>query len=199
MELPNKKYQIIYADPPWEYNDKRDNPTKNNPTGAGGATKHYNCMNLDEIKALPIDKIADTNSYLFMWCTCPKLDWGIEVIKSWGFKFVTMPFVWIKTRNEYRDKPRLDGIGFYTPNNAEFVLLGRKGKYWRASTKVKQVLLYPKLKHSEKPLEIRKRIEQLCGNVPRIELFARQRIKGWDYWGNEVPNDTQEELIELRS
>lgn len=183
--MENKKYNIIYADPAWKYSDKRNGKGKNNPTGAGGALKHYECMEIEDIKKLPIKELADENCYLFIWATSPFMKEAIEVIESWGFKFITIPFVWVKMRNDMSEE-RKDGIGNYTLNNAEYVLLGRKGKYWRNSTKVKQILLNPKMEHSKKPEEIRRRIVELCGDLPRIELFARQKTEGWDVWGNQV-------------
>ena len=194
MNLPNKKYSIIYVDPPWDYQDKRNTPCKNNPSGAGGASKHYNTIPINELKKMDIKRISNENCMLFMWATSPFMKEAIELIISWGFKYRTIPFVWIKTTNDML-RIRGDGIGSYTPNNAEYVLLGRKGKYWRNSTKVKQVLLHPKLRHSEKPKEIRRRIVELMGDLSRIELFARQRYEGWDVWGNEVPNEKQERLF----
>lgn len=186
--MSDKKYNIILADPPWKYRDKRDNAGKNNPTGAGGATKHYNCMDIEDIKSLDVKNICEDNCYLFLWVTSPFMKKGLEVLESWGFTFITIPFVWIKMRNDMSE-PRKDGIGNYTLNNAEYILLGRKGKYWRNSTKVKQVLLHPKLKHSEKPEEIKNRILELCGDLPRIELFSRKKTNGWDVWGNEINSD----------
>jgi N6-adenosine-specific RNA methylase IME4 len=190
IELPNKKYQIIYADPPWKYDDSRDYPTKNNPSGAGGASKHYVTMEIDDIKSLPVKEIVDENCMLFLWTTSPFMKKAIEVIEAWGFEFITIPFVWIKREND-TSEPRKDGIGSYTLNNAEYVLLGRKGKYWRNSTLVKQIILAPKGEHSRKPLETRNRIVQLLGDLPRIELFAREKTEGWDVWGLEAPKDTQ--------
>lgn len=187
-KLPNKKYNIIYADPPWKYADSRDYAIKNNPTGAGGAVKHYPVMTLEEIKNIPVIDIVNKKScFLFLWCTGPKMDWGIEVLKSWGFRYVTIPFVWIKTKNNSNDI-RYDGIGCYTNNNAEYCLLGRIGKYQRANTGVRQILLHRKLKHSQKPDEIRNRIIRLIGDLPRIELFARNKFHKWDFWGNGIKN-----------
>jgi N6-adenosine-specific RNA methylase IME4 len=183
-----KKYNIILCDPPWKYEDGRNTPTKNNPSGAGGASKHYPTLSLDEIKAFPVPEITDTSCMLLMWCTGPKMDWGIEILKYWGFHFCTIPFVWIKIKHN-SNEIRLDGIGSYTLNNAEYVLLGRKGKYWRKSTKVKQIIFSQKMKHSEKPEELKRRIVDLFGDVPRIELFCRRKTKGWDVWGNEVVSD----------
>lgn len=183
----DKQYNIILMDPPWKYGDSRNYKVKNNPTGAGGASKHYPVMGLKELKELPIQNIINPEScFLFMWCTGPKMDWGIECMKAYGFKFVTIPFVWVKVKNDLSDI-RYDGIGCYTNNNAEYVLLGRIGKYQRANTGVRQIVTYsPKGKHSKKPDEIRGRIVRLIGDLSRIELFAREKVDGWDSWGNEV-------------
>jgi len=183
-----KKYNIILADPPWSYSDKRDNPTKNNPNGAGGATKYYNCMKIEDLKKLNVNELADENCMMFMWATFPKLDSALELMKAWGFKYRTVAFVWVKMKNNMSE-PRGDGIGFYTNNNAEIVLLGRKGKYWREEKNVRQIILEPKSKHSKKPDEIKERIVRLMGNIPRIELFSRDKTEGWDVWGNEVDSD----------
>ena len=191
-----KKYSIILADPPWKYGDARNYKTKNNPTGSGGASKHYPVMTLEELKSIPVKDIADDDCMLLMWVTGPKMDWGLEVLKSWGFKFCTIPFVWIKMKNDMSE-PRKDGIGSYTLNNAEYVLLGRKGKYWRNSTKVKQIIQTPKFEHSVKPPEIRDRIVELFGDVPRIELFARQQMNGWDSIGNDLDGRDISESVNL--
>lgn len=180
-----KKYNIIYADPAWSYNDKRTSAGKNNPNGAGGALKHYKTMPTSEICELPIKEIADDNCMLFLWATSPLLPDAFKVMEAWGFKYKTCGFVWVKMTNDLM-KVRGDGIGFYTIQNAEFCLIGLKGKYWRNLTGVKQIILAPKTKHSEKPSEVRERIETLCGKLPRVELFARKNYEGWDAWGNEV-------------
>jgi len=183
-----KKYNIIYADPPWRYNDKRKTSGKNNPTGAGGAEKHYNTMSFEELSELKIQDIADENCMLFMWATSPQLPTAIKLIKSWGFKYKTVSFTWVKMKNDMSE-PRGDGIGSYTLSNSEYVLVALKGKYWRKDATARQILLHPKLSHSEKPNEIRKRIVKMLGDLPRIELFARQKVKGWDTWGNEIESD----------
>lgn len=179
------KYQIIYADPPWSYSDKRTGSGKNNPNGAGGALKHYNTMTTDLICKLQIKEISADGCMLFLWATSPLLPDAFRVMESWGFKYKTMGFVWAKTTND-GSKIRGDGIGNYTIQNAEFCLIGLKGKYWRNKTGVKQFILSPKKRHSEKPNEVRGRIIELCGDLPRIELFAREKTEGWDTWGNEV-------------
>jgi N6-adenosine-specific RNA methylase IME4 len=110
---------------------------------------------------------------------------SFEVIKAWGFKYATVGFVWIKTTND-KSKIRGDGLGKYTISNAEYCLIAKKGKYWRQHKNVKQIIMSPKDKHSKKPNEAKNRIIELAGDLPRIELFARQKSEGWDVWGNEV-------------
>jgi len=179
-----KKYQIIYADPPWNYGN-----TKNYDGQFWGiADKHYSVMKLNDINKLPIKEIADNNCYLFLWITSPFLEKGFEVIKYWGFKYATVGFVWIKMKNDMSEI-RKDGLGKYTISNAEYCLIARNGKYWRQSKNIQQIIQAPKTKHSEKPPEVRKRIVKLCGDLPRIELFAREKTIGWDVWGNEVESD----------
>ena len=184
MELPNKKFQIIYCDPAWQYNDKRSGSGHKNPNGAGGCSKHYDTMPLSEICDLDIQSISDDNCMLFIWCTSALLDYGFEVIKSWGFKFKNVGFVWVKLTKDL--SKTYSGMGSYTNQNAEFCLLALKGKYWRVARNVKQIVLEPRGKHSKKPDCVRDRIVELCGDLPRIELFARERADGWESWGNEL-------------
>lgn len=179
-----KKYNIILADPPWDYGNTKVKDT----TAHGIVEKHYPSMKFRDIKELPIDNIADKDCYLLLWVTSPFLEKGFELIKSWGFKYATVGFVWIKMKND-KSEPRADGLGHYTNSNAEYCLIARKGKYWRNSRKVRQVVLEPKDVHSKKPIEVHKRIVELCGDLPRIELFAREKQIGWDIWGNELNND----------
>lgn len=178
--FPNKKYNIIYADPPWAYKDKRDK----HPRICGGALSHYQTLSLNEIKSLPIQDISDDNCMLFLWATFPCLPEAFEVIKGWGFKYKTLGFSWIKT-NKNNGKPFF-GIGYYTKSNCEVCLLGVKGKPIKESNSVSSVLIEPKERHSKKPDIVREKIVELCGDIPRIELFARQSANGWDSWGNEI-------------
>ena len=196
------KYNIIYTDPPWKYNDKRTGAGKKNPNGAGGAAKHYACMTVDEIKALPVRSLADENCMLFMWVTFPLLREGLEVISAWGFQYRTLAFSWIKTNKRQNlkqatwfptDPDFYFGIGYYTKSNCELCLLGVKGKPFKVSDSVSSVIIAPIGRHSEKPAEARKRIVHLCGDIPRVELFARKQAPGWDVWGNEV--DSSIELV----
>lgn len=180
IPFPNKKYQIIYADPPWSYRDKRNK----HPRLCGGALVHYKTMGIKEIKTLPIQNITDDNCMLFLWATFPNLSEALEVIRAWGFKYKTLGFSWIKT-NKNNSKPFF-GIGYYTKSNCEVCLIGVKGKPIKVSNSISSVLIEPKEEHSKKPNIVRDKIVQLCGDISRIELFARQKTEGWDVWGNEV-------------
>jgi N6-adenosine-specific RNA methylase IME4 len=187
------KYQIIYADPPWEYDDKSLN--------RGGAERHYKTMSLNDICNLPIKNITNNDSTLFMWATWPKLEESFKVIESWGFNYKTAAFVWVKANKRYDpeqiqlfEKEIIDdkgiddylGMGRWTRSNTEFVLLSTKGKPKRINCDVRQLIYYPVMEHSKKPPVTRKRIIKLVGDLPRIELFARESTPGWDVWGNEV-------------
>ena len=171
----DKKYNIIYADPPWEY---RGGGAKRN------AKRHYPTMKPKEIYALPVESLASSDCILFLWATFPNLHIALETIKQWGFTYKTIGFVWVK-RNK-RSKGWFWGGGNYTRANAEICLIATKGKPKRKSASVHSICDAPREEHSKKPAEIRDRIVELCGDVPRIELFARQYADGWDCWGNEV-------------
>ena len=173
----DKKYNIIYADPPWKYGGGK------NKNFAGLAVDHYPTMKTKDICKLPVDKIAD-DAVLFMWTTFPQLEASFEVAKSWGFKYRTAAFTWVKLNKN--GSPFL-GLGFWTRSNSEICLIFTKGKYpRRTNNKVSSVILSQREKHSKKPDIARERIVELLGDLPRIELFARQTAEGWDCWGNEV-------------
>jgi len=182
MELPDKLYSIIYADPAWKYRDKRKNPNTDRPSKYGGIS--YEVMETKDIKNLPVNKIADKNCMLFLWVTFPNLQVGLDVIKAWGFDYRTLGFSWIKL-NKKNGKPFF-GIGYYTKSNCEVCLIGVKGKPIVASNFVSSVVITPRERHSKKPDVVRDKIVQLCGDIPRIELFARERAEGWDSWGLEI-------------
>lgn len=182
-----KKYQIIYADPPWNYS----RPVQHGSVGKRKAGWHflnekYPTMSDFDIQNLKVCNLADENSILFLWVTFPKLIEGLSVIKSWGFKYKTLGFSWIKT---YKNGNPKFGIGYYTKSNCEICLIGTRGKPPKESDSVSSCVISKIEKHSKKPDEIRNRIVSLCGNIPRIELFARQKTEGWDVWGNEVESD----------
>ena len=177
IALPNKKYKIIYADPPWSYRDKA-------LAGNRGACCKYPVMSIKEICELPIQRIAADDCVLFMWVTMPKLNECFDVITAWGFEYKTCAFTWVK-RNK-KSGSWFWGMGRWTRANAELCLLATKGKPKRKNAGVLSIIDTPVEEHSKKPDIVRERIVQLCGDVPRIELFARQEVEGWDCWGNEV-------------
>lgn len=171
----NKKYNIIYADPPWSYKDKKCN---------GNCESHYETMNLKDICNLPIKNIVDKDCVLFLWVTYPMLNEGLKLINEWGFKYKTIGFQWIKQNKS--GKGFFFGLGRWTRGNSECCLIAVKGKPKRISNSVSQLVFSPLQEHSKKPDIVREKIVELIGNKPRIELFARQQVDGWDCWGNEV-------------
>ena len=178
-----KRYQIIYADPPWKYNSRANHKTR----FRGGACGHYDLMSMDEIKKLPIPELAADNCALFLWCTFPYLNKQIELFDHWGLRYRTVGFTWVKT-NSKNGKPFF-GVGYYDKSNAEVCLLGMKGQLKPVSNKVSSIIIAPRREHSRKPDEAKERIVELFGDLPRIELFAREKTPGWDVWGNEVKSD----------
>lgn len=192
-----KKYQIIYADPPWSYKvwseDKK--------VAQGTAKHHYQTMSIQDICNLPINKIADENCKLFLWATPPCLQEALQVMKAWGFEYKTIVFCWVKTNP--KSKTPFFGIGHWTASNCELVLAGlvKGGRLNRQSKSISQIDMTPRGEHSAKPDSIRKKIVQLCGDVSRIELFARKEeglfndLEGWDVIGNDINGkDIREEL-----
>ena len=197
MEFPNKKYNIIYADPPlqFKYQSKKRTDGTSDDLNIRDPQKEYPCMTIDDIYNMPVNEIADDNSILFLWVTYPLLKEGIKTMEEWGFTYKTCGFSWIK-KNKKSDS-LFWGLGYWTRANNEICLLGTKGKPKRVSKGVHQVVMSKIQKHSQKPDIVKDRIVELCGDVPRIELFARQRTKGWDVWGNEVSEEvTDKETIE---
>jgi N6-adenosine-specific RNA methylase IME4 len=172
------QYNIIYADPPWRYDNKG---------GQGVAENHYPTMNISDICALPVADIAAKDSALFLWATFPMLPEALRVIEAWGFKFKTVAFVWLKQNR--KALTWFYGLGFWTRGNAEICLLATRGKPKRHDNSVHQFIISPIEQHSKKPDEARDKILRLMGDMPRVELFARQTAPGWDSWGNEVECD----------
>lgn len=185
MNLPDKTYSVIYADPPWSYRQ-----CGMGPKSRGNAAQHYHTMTVEDICALPIQRLAGGGGCaLFMWATFPTIPDALRVMQAWGFEYKTAAFVWVK-KNRKSGTP-FWGMGAYTRANAEVCLLGItpdfKAKEQIKSHAVHQIVEEPIQAHSVKPDEVRKRIVTLMGDVPRIELFARQRATGWDAWGDELP------------
>lgn len=180
IPFPKKKYNIIYADPPWTFRTYSEKGAEQK-----SAKRHYDLMDIEAIKALPVADLADKNAVLFLWATMPNLQEALEVIQSWGFEYKTCAFTWVK-QNKISNG-WFWGLGYWTRSNAELCLLATKGKPKRVSRSVHSVCDARVMEHSRKPNEIRDRIVQLCGDLPRIELFARQKADGWDCWGKETP------------
>lgn len=180
--LAGAEYQIIYADPPWQYRDRAN-------AGKRGACHKYSVMEPKAIQDLPIAFIAARDCALFCWATGPMLAEGTAqtVLRAWGFTPKTLVFTWIKlTRTGKRYHW---GMGRWTRANPEYVLLVTRGRPCRVSAAVHSVIESPIAGHSEKPAECRTRILNLMGDLPRIELFARGDAgDGWDRWGND-PSD----------
>jgi N6-adenosine-specific RNA methylase IME4 len=175
-----KKYQIIYADPPWEYGSI---------TKLGNARNYYKTMKCSELMELNVKDISDDNCLLFMWIVSQKLEACIWLAKEWGFDYVNVGFVW--------HKPNRTLCGYYTMNQTELCLIFKRGKIPqpRGRRNIREFLSEKATKHSRKPDEIRKRIELMFPEQNKIELFARQKTDGWDVWGNEVESDLSLERV----
>ena len=183
-----KKYQIILSDPPWSY--------RNMENIQATAAAQYSTMSNKDICALPVAKLADDNCILFLWVTMPKLNECFNIIKSWGFEYKTVAFTWVK-RNKIANS-WFWGMGRWTRANAELCLLATKGKPKRINAGVHSLIDTPLQRHSQKPNEVRKRIIDLVGDLPRIELFARERVEGWDAMGFDIDGkDIKESLDKL--
>ena len=181
-------YKIIYADPPWNFKVWSDKGKDRS------AENHYKTMSKEDIQKLPIHRIADKDSVLFLWVTAPCLEEGIELCSAWGFKYKTVGFTWVK-KNKKSDS-LFWGMGYYTRANAEYCLIATKGKpLKRMNRGVHSVVLSKIGRHSEKPNEVRERIIELFGDLPRVELFARERVEGWDSFGNEIDGKKIEEIF----
>lgn len=174
IKKAEKKYNIIYADPPWRYWE----------SGNKNQSEHYSTMTIEDICNLPIKDIAANDSVLFLWVTYPILDSAFKVIESWGFKYSTAAFVWVK-KNKTADTPFF-GCGAWTRANSELCLLATRGSVQRLDATISQVIESPIEEHSKKPDVVRELIERLVGKLPRVELFCRHPADGWDVWGNEA-------------
>lgn len=174
IQATDRKYNIIYADPPWQYWE----------SGNKNQALHYTTMSIDDICNLPIKDIADADCVLFLWVTYPILQEAFKVIEAWGFKYSTAAFVWVK-KNKQKDTPFV-GCGAWTRANSELCLLATKGNIMRLDASVSQVVETPIEEHSKKPDIVRDLITKLVGELPRVELFCRHPADGWDVWGNEA-------------
>jgi len=175
------KFSCILLDPPWRFN------TYSAKGRDRCADKHYPVMSLKDICNIPIQKITEKDCIMFMWATSPMFKYALQAIDSYRFTFKTFGFVWIKTNKD--GEGLSTGCGYYTRSNAEYCLIATQGHPKRISASVHQVVMAPRTKHSEKPPEVRKRIVQLMGDLPRIELFARvdtEKVDGWRCIGDSL-------------
>lgn len=183
IPFPAGPFDIVYADPPW--------PMWGDPNKMAAAGKHYSLMTMEELCALPVREIMSRRSALFLWVTCPRMDLGIDLIRAWKLYYRGVAYVWVKTR---KDGKIIAGQGIpptFTKPTVELVLAATTNKVGRPfpiqSFNQAQVVLAPRTrKHSEKPPQVRQAIEELCGDRPRIELFATARFPNWTAWGNSL-------------
>ena len=181
MPFPARRYRLILADPPWEYQNK-----KTGGSMTSGAGNQYSTMSLDEIRALPVPEISDKGCVLALWATVPLLPEALAVLVDWGFVYKTAMF-WHKKRN---------GLGSWFRGEIELLLVGITGKVKAFHCQHPNFIESTPRKHSQKPGIIYQLLES-TGIEPRIELFARERRQGWDAWGNQVPASTQK-LLEVK-
>jgi len=170
-----KLYNIILADPPWQYRDSC--------SGERGAVYKYNILKQDDLLAMPVERIAADNCVLFLWATWPKLYDAFEVIEAWGFSYKTLGFLWVKTT---KNGKMHWGMGNWSRANTEPCLLAIRGNPKRVDMGVHSVVIEPVTEHSRKPLEVHKRIVRLMGHLPRVELFAQVKQPKWDAWGDMI-------------
>lgn len=185
------KYELIYADPPWQYRDTAND-------GNRGASHKYPVMTIDDIKRLPIHMLAADNCLLAMWHVGPMPQEALDVVKAWGFRLMNMKgFTWHKIHAK-SGKDAM-GMGHLTRGNSEDMLFAVKGKLLpRQSAAILQMVsceeshvVSARGEHSAKPVEFHDKLVALVGDVPRIELFARTRYPGWHHWGNECECDIE--------
>lgn len=184
-----KKYDVLYMDPPWSYTGSK--------VKWGAAAKFYDTMSLDEIKSMPLKKLCKRRAVVFVWTTGPKLAETLEAGRAWGLHYRGVAFVWVKTK---KDGTPLKAQGVrpsIVKPITELCLMFSTIKSGKplplASESICQTVFAPKRRHSQKPVEVRERIEQLYPTSERIELFARERPTGWDVWGDEVPPLTNQQ------
>lgn len=183
INFPNKKYNVIYADPPWSFSSKE--LQKYGGERFTSMDKHYQTQHKDWIKTLPVSDITEENCALFLWTTDAHIKEAIQTIEAWGFKYITVAFVWEKLTKTGK---LVANLGAWTMKNYELCLLGTKGRMlqYKKVNNIYQRVQAERTKHSKKPDKVRENIRRLFEGLPRIELFARQSTPGWDVWGDEV-------------
>ena len=187
-KLPNQKFDVIYADPPWNYNGKLqfdkssagvDKIDFSRKIFISSASFKYPTLKTEELKKLPVQEIANNDCLLFMWTSNPHLAQAVELGEAWGFDYKTVAFVWDKMNHN---------PGQYTLSNCELCLVFKRGKIPkpRGARNIKQLVRVRRGEHSEKPKEVMRAIEKMFPHHKRIELFARNKTDGWTAWGLDV-------------
>ena len=195
-QLPNKKFDIIYADPPWDYNGKlqfdktsksREEIDLSRKIFISTASFKYPTLKTSELMIIPIKEISKDDCLLFMWTTNPHLKQAVDLGQAWGFEYRTVAFVWDKM---------IHNPGKYTLSNCELCLLFKRGRIPnpRGARNVQQLVRSPRREHSEKPIEVIQAIERMFPTQERIELFARREAKGWSTWGLDIIMKNNEKL-----
>ena len=177
--FPDRTFGIIYADPPWTFK------TYSSKGKGKSAEKHYDCMTLDDIALLPVSELADEDCALALWVTDPHLQNGLAVMNHWGFTYKTVLHTWVKLNKDQTKNRYVKSTGYYTRSNPESLLLGTRGRPQRLNRNIDQIIAEPRREHSRKPDVVRDNLVKLFGDIPRIELFARETVDGWESWGNE--------------
>ncbi len=192
------RYNIILADPPWRWRNwnSAELAKRGEKWGRARGRSPYDTMDTVDLCALPVKQLAERDCVLFMWATFPKLPDALQVITGWGFEYKTNGFTWVKENPSgigYKF-----GLGYWTRGNAEVCLLATRGKPKRVSKHVPQLVFAPVGEHSAKPAIVRDRIVLLLGDLPRLELFARDAAPGWDAVGDGIDGrDIREALRDL--
>ncbi|MBK3798625.1 adenine methyltransferase [Azospirillum brasilense] len=191
-DLPPGEAGVIYADPPWSFDNYSEKGEDRNPN------RHYPTMSIEAIAALPVGDLAARDCALFLWVTKPVLEQSFAVIRRWGFAYKTVGFTWVKTRESGKE---FINTGYWTRGNPELCLLATRGAPPRNSRAVRELVELPEARwdsdswtdtiyahvqqHSRKPAEVRTRIQDLVDG-PYVELFARETAENWRSWGNQV-------------
>ncbi len=180
--LPEKRYDIVYTDPPWYY--------YGSPVKDAAAGKHYPLMSLAELAAIDVRRMLNRRAAVFMWATCPRLDFAIRLIEAWGLHYRGVAYVWVKVNKRGAIIAGQGVLPTFTKPTCELLLVATTTPTGRPfpilDLAQPQVVLHARGPHSSKPAVFRTLIERLCGARPRIELFARSRAAGWDVWGAEL-------------
>ena len=176
-----KTYKIIYADPPWQFSNK-----KTGGSMKSGAAHHYLTTGIEGLKKINVNEITDDDCTLIMWWVGAMPQEAIDLVNSWGFTLKNMNgFVWNKLTVKGK---AFFGMGFRTRAGSESAIIAVKGKPEVCSRSIRAVQSFKVSKHSKKPIEFRDLIIDMCGDLPRLEMFARESAEGWDVFGNEAPN-----------